>query len=204
MTSEATSRWVRRAKTALGNPAYAVRRLWLFAYELTHPGEPWIASGAVRFCERHATREWRVLEWGSGRSTLWFAERVGRLLSVEHDRAWFDRMAPSIRARRNVDYRHVPLDHDASAPTWRSYDPQPRYVAVADELPNDSLDLVIVDGHYRQACVRAALSKLKPGGLLLIDNYDRMTREEWGVPASFELSHSSQNAMTQTAIWTKR
>jgi hypothetical protein len=145
----------------------------------------------------------RALEWGSGRSTLWFAARVESLTSVEHDVGWFQRMEPQLRGLSNVVYKHVPLEHPISMPTYRSYEPRPRYVAVADEFPDESLGLVVVDGHYRQACVRAVLSKLQPGGLLLIDNWNRMDRDEWGVPDGYALVHVSSNAMTETAIWSK-
>lgn len=196
-------RWAKRVRTAARNPGYAARRLTLLAYELTHPGEPWIASGAVRYCERYLPRTARGLEWGSGRSTLWFAARLEFLTSVEHDRDWFKRMDQQVRTLGNVDYRHIELEHSATQPTFRSYDPQPKYVAVAQDFEDESLGLVVVDGHYRQACVRAAAPKIKRGGLLLIDNWNRMDREEWGVPADFELVHMSSNAMTQTAIWSK-
>lgn len=196
-------RWSRRLRTAAANPAYALRRLKLLAYELRHPDEPWIAAGAVRFCERHLSGSVQALEWGSGRSTLWFASRVGNLTSIEHDRGWFEKMAPTVRQRPNVDYRLIELDHPLSAPTLRTYDPPPRYVRAAADFADESLGLVVVDGHYRQACVRAALPKLAQGGLLLIDNWNRMDRDEWGVPPSYRLEHLSDNAMTQTAIWSK-
>ena len=44
--------------------------------------------------------------------------------------------------------------------------------AINDELDN-SLDLVIVDGRARVECVRRAMPKVKPGGLLLLDDTGR-------------------------------
>ena len=199
----ALRKWSRRVVTGLRHPTYGVRRLGLLAYELTHPNEPWIASGAVRYCEQHLPKSARALEWGSGRSTLWFAERVASLTSIEHDSGWFEKMSPRVAQHANVDYRLITLDHPLTAPTLRTYDPQPRYVGVIDDFEDSSLGLVVVDGHYRQACVRAAIPKLARGGLLLIDNWDRTSREEWGVPPELELLHLSSNAMTHTAIWTK-
>jgi predicted O-methyltransferase YrrM len=48
----------------------------------------------------------------------------------------------------------------------------PANAAAIVSEPDASLDFVVVDGWYRPVCARAALSKLKPGGLLLIDNTD--------------------------------
>ena len=46
----------------------------------------------------------------------------------------------------NVAYRLVPLDHPEGAPEQEVYDPLPRYVAVAADFPDDSLDFVVIDG----------------------------------------------------------
>jgi hypothetical protein len=43
---------------------------------------------------------------------------------------------------------------------------------VADQ-GDASLDLVIVDGRARVACGLAAMAKVKPGGMLLLDDSDR-------------------------------
>src|SRR5205807_2025057 len=124
----------------------------------------WIAQGAVRFCDRHLDRSFDGLEFGSGRSTAWFAKRLHKLTSVEHDEAWHRMVLKKLGEQGigNVEYRHVPLNHPPEAPTHAQYDVIPDYVRVADELADDSLALVVVDGHYRQACVRATIRKIKP------------------------------------------
>ena len=47
------------------------------------------------------------------------------------------------------------------------------YVAAIDEQPDDSLDLVVVDGRERARCAARATAKVRPGGLLLVDDIDR-------------------------------
>ena len=44
--------------------------------------------------------------------------------------------------------------------------------AICDE-PDASLDLVVVDGRARVECARRAMPKVKPGGLLLLDDTSR-------------------------------
>ena len=84
----------------------------------------------------------------------------------------------------NVDYRLVPLDHPVSDAERAEYATVPRYVAVADEFPDRSLDLGVVDGHYRTNCIRRCLGKLRPNGLLMVDDVNMWpTREEIPVPA---------------------
>ena len=181
-------------------PVYVARRLAYKAYERRHPDEPWLAQGAVRFLDRELPRDGRGLEWGSGRSTAWFAARLAGLTSIEMDAEWYAKVKEKVDG--NVDLRHVPIEHGLREETPDFPEPTPRYVAVIDEWEDASLDFVLVDGHYRLACVREALPKLKPGGLFAIDNtnwLDDLTR--WGVPGDWPLVHQSENVMTQTSVW---
>lgn len=186
-------------------PAYALRRIWYKLYEATHPDEPWIAQGAVQFCASHLTPPMRGFEWGSGRSTAWFATRLAHLTSVEHDERWHGIVRERLGAREihNVTYRFVQLSHPAEEPTVPVYAPLPPYVAAVSAEEEGALGFVVVDGHYRQACIAAALPKLAPGGLLLVDNTDWMPLSAWGVPAGWPVVHQSRNVMTETTIWRK-
>jgi hypothetical protein len=186
----------------LRRPIHTIRLLAYRVYELRHPDEPWISQGAVKFCDRNLSRADTGLEWGSGRSTRWFALRLGRLVSVEYDPDWHRKVVETLRDIGNAYCQLIPLDHPPEQPVIVG-DCIPAYVAIADEFPADSLGLVIVDGHYRQACVKRVLAKIKPGGLLLIDNTDRMPLAEWGVPASWPVVHRSRNVRTETTIWRK-
>jgi predicted O-methyltransferase YrrM len=185
------------------HPAYALRRIGYRLYEATHPDEPWIAQGAVRFCASQLKPSMRGFEWGSGRSTAWFARRVGHLTSVEHDQQWYGIVHEQLRARdiNNVTYRLIPLSHPAEEPSVPVYSPLPPYIAAVDAEEDGALGLVVVDGHYRQACIAAALPKIAPGGLLLVDNTNWLPLAAWGVPAAWPIVHQSRNVMTETTIW---
>lgn len=183
------------------SPIYAARRVLYKLYELRHPDEPWLAQGAIGFLDAALPREGRGLEWGSGRSTRWFATRLAHLTSIEFDAAWYAKVRERIADLPNVDLRLIELEHDHKEGMPAFPDPVPRYVAVADELEDASLDFVLVDGGYRQACVVAVIPKLRPGGLLVIDNSDWLPKTDWNVPATWPLVHESSNVMTTTSIW---
>lgn len=51
-------------------------------------------------------------------------------------------------------------------------------------MPDASLNLVLVDGAYRDHCARYALPKLAPGGLLVIDNVNWFLPSETRSPFS--------------------
>ncbi len=186
-------------------PAYVSRRIAYKIYELTHPDEPWIAQGAIHFCDKYLTKEQTGLEWGSGRSTAWFGTRLKSLLSIEYDSVWHSTVAASLEKKglKNVECRYVPVEHNLNEPTLPHYDQIPAYVSVVEEFKDNSLDFVVVDGHYRQACVLVALKKIKPKGLLLVDNSNWLPLAEWGVPTNWPMVHKSNNVMTETTIWQK-
>ena len=101
--------WFRRPRRLLS-------RIQYWWWERRNPDKPWLTPAAVSFLESHLTNDMGGTETGSGRSTLWYSA-VGRLLSIEHDRGWFESVKSELdrQDRRNVDYRIVPLDHPESA-----------------------------------------------------------------------------------------
>ena len=108
------------------------------------------------------------LEYGSGRSTAWFAARVGRMTSVENDAAYHASVKETLAAKgfaAKVDYRMVPCEFDDM-----DEPPTHAYAEVAREFADGSLDFAMVDGMIRETCMRAVMPKIKPGGLLILDN----------------------------------
>lgn len=188
----------------LSHPRMLVHRLRYWVWEKLNPDKPWLCPGTIRFCEAHLTRAMRALEFGSGRSTQWFASLVGHITSVEHDREWYEAVQAQLAADgvTNVEYRHVPLDHAEHEPELPEYRVTPRYVAVADEFPDRSLDLVVVDGHYRTHCIRHAAAKLAPAGYLLVDDANRWPAlDRMPVPGTWRIADDSTNGIKRTVIW---
>lgn len=183
------------------DPVWLTRRAANKAREKLRPHDPWLAPGAIRYLNRTVRREWTGFEWGSGRSTSWLAKRLRSLTSIEHDEGWYALVGARIAHLTNVELRHIPLDHPPHETGAPHYDALPNYVAAVNEVADRSLDLVLVDGAYRQPCVAAALGKLRVGGLLIIDNTDWLPIIEWGVPAAWPICHQSSNIMTQTTVW---
>jgi hypothetical protein len=109
----------------LFQPIYVARRIAYKFYELSHPDEPWIAQGAIRFCDKNLTKEQVGLEWGSGRSTAWFGARLKSLLSIEYDRSWHSTSHSTASEERikNVECRYIPLEHELNEPTYPTTKP---------------------------------------------------------------------------------
>lgn len=191
--------------SSLFQPIYLIKRGFHRCYELRHPEEPWITRGAIDFCKDSLSSEFIALEWGSGRSTLWFANRVGHLTSVEHDEEWFQNISQRIKENhlQDITYLYRPLGHPPSQVIPFEERLETPYVRVADLFQSESLDLVIVDGHYREACIAAVLPKLRRGGLLLLDNSNWLPLDQWNVPSEWGIVHQSFSVNNQTTVWRK-
>jgi hypothetical protein len=53
---------------------------------------PWFSYGAVDWLVKHADRELEVVEFGSGGSSIFFAQHYGRVIAMEHDAVWVSRV----------------------------------------------------------------------------------------------------------------
>ncbi len=189
----------------LKNPGKIIYRVKYGIYELFHKEEPWLTPSAVSFLKNNILIKQTGFEWGSGRSTVWLAKRMKKLISVEHDLKWYNNISKKIKEQNvaNIEYWHIPLDHAESEPTHPLYEKTPKYVLAIDKISEGSLDIVIVDGHYRQACILAAIPKIKNNGLLLIDDSNWLTWEGWGVPADWQIVSETGNGIKTTTIWQK-
>lgn len=167
------------------NARYVRARLSESWFRWRNAEAPWLTPEAISVLASWLRPTDVGIEWGSGRSTAWIGARVGRLLSLEHDMAWYERVRVGLPP--NVELRLYP-EISRSEPVCD-------YVRAADALENESLDFALVDGvtELRDACTRAIIAKLKPGGLLVVDNAN------WFIPHA---THSPiRTAQPASDLW---
>ena len=124
-------------------------------------GLPWLPFRLIDELAERVGPGSQVFEYGGGGSTLWFLERGATVVTVEHHPGW----AAELRERITSDRWTLLERSDA--------DDYAEYVAAVEEYPDDSLDVVVVDGRERARCATAATRKVRPGGLLVVDDVDR-------------------------------
>ena len=152
---------------------------------------PWITFSAARFIEGLVSRETRVFEYGAGGSTIFFVERVGELVTVEHDREWFETTDKALREESRVRWHgHLaqpgrgaaqattavsPLDplHYASSDVRFEGMSFKEYASVIEQYEDNYFDLVLIDGRARPSCFMHAAAKVKLGGYIVLDNAER-------------------------------
>lgn len=120
------------------------------------PPMPWLSYRAQRYINGLLRPEWTVLEFGSGMSTVWFAQRCKSIYSFEHNPTWYGVVKARLIEISNVIYH---LREKESYPDL-------------SEFPDEFFDFVLIDGIRRADCVRNALPKVKPGGWIYLDNTD--------------------------------
>lgn len=114
---------------------------------------PWWTRAFMEWLENELRERKRIFEYGSGHSTIYLQDRA-ELVSIEHDIRWYERIRPEIKS---AEYRLVhPEEYPESILGYER-----------------NFDIVIVDGIYRERCVRAALKKIKEGGYLILDDSEK-------------------------------
>ncbi len=123
---------------------------------------PWLTHKAIIFLDQFMkTRpNAKVLEFGSGSSTLWFAQRTKNLVSVEHAVQWFDEVGKILNANPKC-FTVKRIFHTVP------------YYSVCEDFTDNYFDLILVDGRNRNGCIKHAIRILKRGGVLMLDNAER-------------------------------
>lgn len=117
---------------------------------------PWYTYPAIEFLDTLDLSTCDVFEFGSGNSSVFWANRARQVVSVEDNKPWFELVQARKRGNQVVLY-----GEDESS-----------YVGALSGCGR-LFDVVVVDGRWRLACVPAAISALKPGGFIVLDNSDR-------------------------------
>lgn len=149
---------------------YLTPKGWFLSRFLSTPVDqhnsplPWFTYASIHFItQKLENTSFKVFEYGSGNSTLWFAPKVKSMLSVEHDKVFFDLKKNEISALSNVAYECIPLEEGYSAKIL--------------EFTNE-FDIIVIDGRDRVACAKNCINALKEDGIVIWDNSDRTEYEE--------------------------
>lgn len=148
--------------------------------------EPWLPYQATQLI--YQIRPRYVFEWGTGNSTIMFLAMGAKIISVEHDPIWSEKVQQELKSRHlpsdKLDYNLIPYESGEIGP---DYSNPAHYKSYCTEFPKDInfkkyvdfidsfgvFDLILIDGYARAACIAHAVSHVKPGGWLVIDNTDR-------------------------------
>jgi len=161
-----------KALLSYGHKGYLANIGWFTSFDnqqaMDGNGEPlpWVTYSFIDFIKTRLNKEMRIFEFGSGSSTLFYAKRVKRVVSVEHDEAWYNKIVKS--KPENAEMIFSKLE--------RGGDYAQKAVTVAEQF-----DIIIVDGRDRVNCCKNSIAALAPGGVIVLDDSERKDYEEAGV-----------------------
>lgn len=180
---------------------------------------PWLPYDAIRYLDFLLTKDMRVFEYGSGGSTVWISQRVNILHSVEHDITWHNSVYEALRNQgiNNCTLTLIPPErHTHDDPSDLPYYSArcegnfKKYVQSITAFPDESFDVVIIDGRCRPACLTHAIPKVRPGGYLILDDSNReryqiavrrldswFRKDFWGIRPHYFFANAS------TTFWRK-
>ena len=88
---------------------------WINSYKTKTPVNinfqpiPWVTYSFISYIENRLNKKMNIFEYGAGNSTLYYAEKVNHVISVEHDRKWFEKILENIP--ENVQLKHCELQY---------------------------------------------------------------------------------------------
>ena len=137
---------------------------WFNAFDSKSPVDqhgdpiPWVTYSFIDFIKERLNKQHTVFEFGSGNSTFFYAKYAGIVVSVEHDKEWYDKIVNSKPENSEMifcelvnggDYCHMPVKL------------------------KEKFDIIIVDGRDRVNCCMQALGALSENGVVVLDDSER-------------------------------
>ncbi|GGE59406.1 hypothetical protein EV200_103499 [Pedobacter psychrotolerans] len=153
-----------KALLSYGHKGYLNSTGWFTAFDQKQAVDgrgkalPWVTYSFIDFIKERITKTQHIFEYGSGSSTIFYAERAGKVTSVEHDKGWFDKVKGTSPANAEMIFCELHRDGE--------------YARKATLLDN-KFDIIIVDGRDRVNCCKYSLEALSPDGVIILDDSER-------------------------------
>ncbi len=128
---------------------------------------PWYTYPAIEYLSQFDYGNKEIFEFGCGNSSMFWAERAKQVTSIEDNPQWFEKW--------QKEFSHPKLDI-----RWR--DEGEIYEKAIFE-DGKKYDVIIVDGKRRAECAEAAVQALAEGGIIILDDSDRINTSQEYVKA---------------------
>lgn len=157
------------ALLSYGHKGYLATIGWFTAFD-THQAVdaagqplPWVTYSFIDFIKTRLTKELTIFEYGSGNSTLFYAKRVKKVVSVEHDEAWYNKIVQEKAPNAEMIFTHLEKGGEYSQKA---------------ALIGEKFDVIIVDGRDRVNCCKHSVEALSEAGVLVLDDSEREIYDE--------------------------
>jgi hypothetical protein len=134
---------------------------WMKSVEYIKPVDesgkpvPWMNYSFVNFITPRLRSDFKIFEYGSGNSTLYFSKYVDKVYSVEHNIDWFNIM-------NSILPKNATIIHDKNYMNG--------HYANASLTVGDKFHLIIVDAVDRANCLFNSINALTDDGVIILDD----------------------------------
>ena len=128
---------------------------------------PWYTYPAIEYLAQFDYSKLKIFEFGCGYSSAFWAERAERVVSIEDKTDWFEKWKSEFKYK-NLDIR------------WRD-EGEGYETAIFED--GEKYDVIVIDGKRRTECAAAAVKALAGGGMIILDDSDRINTSEEYVKA---------------------
>src|SRR5271165_1734417 len=161
----------RRLRTLLSfnDKGYLDEIGWFYAYDSQAPVDqdnkplPWVTYSFIDFIKERLNPKHKIFEFGSGNSTFFYAKYAERVVSVEHDKAWYDKIINSKPENAELIYCELETNRD--------------YCRMPVTL-EEKFDIIIIDGRDRVNCCNQSVNAVSDNGVIVLDDSERDFYEE--------------------------
>ncbi|TWR30347.1 FkbM family methyltransferase [Mucilaginibacter pallidiroseus] len=153
-----------RALLSYDSKGYLTDIGWFNAFDSKSPVDeqgnpiPWVTYSFIDFIKTRISKEHAIFEFGSGNSTLFYAKYAGIVVSVEHDKEWYEKISATKPDNSEMIYTELVRGGE--------------YCQVPVKL-QEKFDVIIVDGRDRVNCCIQAVNALSDNGVVVLDDSER-------------------------------
>ena len=164
-------------------------KFYYYTFKYFNRNTPWTSPGSILIFNKLLNKNMTGFEYGSGKSTIYFAKRINHLVSVEHEENWYNMVSARISDEnlQHVQYHLIARNEETEvseepefqrhyATELQDFQYRKSYYAYFQfilNFPDDHFNFVLVDGRARVECALNSIPKIKPGGCLIVDNSER-------------------------------
>lgn len=117
----------------------------------------------------HLKSDHKVLEYGSGESTKQIAERVDSVLSIEHQKNWYEKVKNEVPNNAEIvlvepNYPHIDGSGDGSFQQFKDYIEYP--------IGKNIFDIILIDGRARPWCASICKRISHEKTIVFIDDFN--------------------------------
>ena len=119
---------------------------------------PWVTYSFIDFIKTRINKQHTIFEFGSGNSTFFYSKYAGVVVSVEHDKGWYETILENRPDNSEIIFCELQRDGD--------------YCRMPVKL-EEKFDIIIVDGRDRVNCCKHAVEALSTNGVVVLDDTER-------------------------------